>query len=284
MLFEHWKLNPLEVESQCGVHSQNAMVYLLVCHCRGLINKKAASPEEIYVSSRREESLEGLGDLGVHTSTDNHSIACNCGIVILCVKPDVLGSVLEQLKDAITPSHLVVSIAAGVPISYIEERLPASTRVVRIMCNTPAIIAESASAFSLGTYASAQDGEAVSQIFGALGIVLQVKEKQLDAVTGLSGSGPAYVFIMIEALADGGVRAGLPRDVAHQLAVQTVIGSAKMVLMSDKHPAQLKDNVASPGGTTIAGIHALERGGFRACLINAVVSATEQSKKLGQDV
>mmetsp|Transcript_2503 Transcript_2503/g.4411 ORF Transcript_2503/g.4411 Transcript_2503/m.4411 type:complete len:258 (-) Transcript_2503:403-1176(-) len=251
---------------------------------RGLINKKAASPEEIYVSSRREESLEGLGDLGVHTSTDNHSIACNCGIVILCVKPDVLGSVLEQLKDAITPSHLVVSIAAGVPISYIEERLPASTRVVRIMCNTPAIIAESASAFSLGTYASAQDGEAVSQIFGALGIVLQVKEKQLDAVTGLSGSGPAYVFIMIEALADGGVRAGLPRDVAHQLAVQTVIGSAKMVLMSDKHPAQLKDNVASPGGTTIAGIHALERGGFRACLINAVVSATEQSKKLGQDV
>jgi len=250
--------------------------------CRGLLKSNIITGEKVAATDGYEAALQPLRDLGVETSTDNKIIPSKCDVIVLAVKPDVVPSVLDQLYPYITPNHLVVSIAAGFPIRALEERLPEGTRVVRVMPNTPCLVGECAAAFSLGTHATPQDKETVGVMFGALGTAICVKEKLLDAVTGLSGSGPAYVFLMIEAMADGGVRAGLSRDVALKLAAQTVLGAAKMVLETGKHPGLLKDAVASPGGTTIAGIHELEKGAFRATIINAVMSACERSIQLGK--
>jgi pyrroline-5-carboxylate reductase len=169
-----------------------------------------------------------------------------------------------------------------VTISKLENLLPAGARVIRVMPNTPALVGEAASAFTLGKSATAADGELAKKLLSAVGVAFQVKENLLDAVTGLSGSGPAYVYQFIEALSDGGVAAGLPRDIATKLAAQTVLGAAKMVLETGQHPGALKDQVTSPGGTTIEGLHALEKGKLRATVMSAVRAATEKSKKLGQ--
>jgi pyrroline-5-carboxylate reductase len=184
-------------------------------------------------------------------------------------------------SDVVGPEKLMVSIAAGITLAKLCEGLK-SNRVVRVMPNTPALIGKGASAYSLGPEATAADGELVGQLLGAVGQAFWVDEKLLDAVTGLSGSGPAFVYVMIEALSDGGVRVGLPRDVATALAAQTVRGAAEMVVTTGEHPAVLKDKVASPGGTTIAGLAALESGGLRAALIAAVEAATKRSAELGK--
>ena len=201
--------------------------------------------------------------------------------MFLAVKPQNMPAVFSEVGGKIAPDKLIVSIAAGITLSRLCEGLK-TNRVVRVMPNTPALIGKGASAFRSGPAATAADGQLVGQLLGAVGQAFQVDEKLLDAVTGLSGSGPAFVYVMIEALADGGVRMGLPRDVAMALAAHTVRGSAEMVMTTGEHPAVLKDKVASPGGTTIAGLAALEERGLRGALIAAVEAATRRSQELGQ--
>jgi pyrroline-5-carboxylate reductase len=190
--------------------------------------------------------------------------------------------VLGEIRDRFTPRHLLISIAAGVPSAKLEAALPARARVIRVMPNTPALVGASASGYALGKSATRSDGELAQRLLSALGVAFQLKESLLDAVTGLSGSGPAYVYQFIEALSDGGVASGLPRDVATKLAAQTVLGAAKMVLETGQHPGALKDMVTSPGGTTIEGLHELEKGKLRGTVMSAVRAATEKSRKLGQ--
>jgi pyrroline-5-carboxylate reductase len=203
-------------------------------------------------------------------------------VLILATKPDQTVPVLNEIREEFTPRHLLISIAAGVPTGKLEAALPARARVIRVMPNTPALLGESASGFALGKAATKADGELALRLFSAVGVAYALKESLLDAVTGLSGSGPAYVYQFIEALSDGGVASGLPRDIATRLAAQTVLGAAKMVLETGQHPGALKDMVTSPGGTTIEGLHELEKGKLRGTVISAVRAATEKSKKLGQ--
>jgi pyrroline-5-carboxylate reductase len=193
-----------------------------------------------------------------------------------------VNDLLAELRGRVTSRHLVVSIAAGVTIAQLERGLGDGARVIRVMPNTAALVGASASAFSRGKLATPADGALTERLFGSVGIVVELRESLLDAVTGLSGSGPAYVCVIIEALGDGGVAAGLPRDVATKLAAQTLLGGARLVLETGLHPGALKDMVTSPGGTTIEGLHELEKGKIRAVLMSAVRAATEKSKKLGQ--
>jgi pyrroline-5-carboxylate reductase len=201
-------------------------------------------------------------------------------VIVLAVKPQVLTSALQPLREGIGPSQMVLSIAAGVSTARIEECFAKDIPVVRVMPNTPALVGAAASAICLGRFANQTHRAQAHRIFDAVGLAVDVEEKLLDAVTGLSGSGPAYVYVFIEALSDAGVRAGLPRDVATRLAAQTVLGSARMVLETGTHPGVLKDMVTSPGGTTIAGLHALEQNAFRGAVIDAVQAATQRSKEL----
>ena len=204
-------------------------------------------------------------------------------VLILAVKPDQITALLKEISGCFTKKHLLISIAAGVPLAKLELPLPAGARIIRVMPNAPALVGASASAFALGKSATPEDGQLAHRLFSSVGVAYQVKESLLDAVTGLSGSGPAYVFLIIEALSDGGVAAGLPREVATKLAAQTVLGSAKMLLETGLHPGALKDMVTSPGGTTIEGLQELEKGNVRGALISAVRAAAEKSKKLGQE-
>jgi pyrroline-5-carboxylate reductase len=203
-------------------------------------------------------------------------------IVVLAVKPQQMTDVLAEARRHVAPRHLVISIAAGVPLQTLAAALGDDTRLVRVMPNTPALVGAGAAGFALGGAATPEDARTVERLFATVGIAVPLPEKLLDAVTGLSGSGPAFVYEIIEALSDGGVRVGLPRDVATRLAAQTVLGAARMVLETAEHPAVLKDAVASPGGTTIAGLHVLARGGLRGVLIDAVVAATGRSAELGR--
>lgn len=206
-----------------------------------------------------------------------------CDVVLLCTKPHDLRSALRALvKVNAGRSFLAISIAAGVPLKQLEEHVSESVRVIRAMPNTPALVGKGAAAYCLGSLATAEDAKTAAHLLGSVGIAIQVPERLMNAVTGLSGSGPAYVYLMIEALADGGLKQGLPRADAIQLAAQTVYGAAAMVLETGQHPAVLKDMVTSPGGTTIAGLAALERNGFRTALIEAVGAATDKAVELGK--
>jgi len=219
---------------------------------------------------------------GAKTVAANLTVARAANVLILATKPDQVPAALAEISGAFTKNHLLISIAAGVTLTRLEAALPAGGRVIRVMPNTPALVGAGAAAFALGKHATAADGELAKKLLSAVGLAIPVKESLLDAVTGLSGSGPAYVYQFIEALSDGGVAAGLPRDVATQLAAQTVLGGAKMVLETGQHPGTLKDQVTSPGGTTIEGLHELEKGKLRATVISAVRAATDKSRKLGQ--
>lgn len=219
---------------------------------------------------------------GVASVASNREVAAACGVLVLAVKPQVLPAVLAEVKPALQPSHLVVSIAAGITLQALADGLGPNVRLVRVMPNTPCLVGASATGFCPGVTAAEADVACVDRLFGAVGRAFRVAEPLLDAVTGLSGSGPAYVYVLIEALADGGVRSGLPRDVAQALAAQTVLGAARMVLETGQHPGALKDAVASPGGTTIAGLQVLERAAFRAAAIDAVEAATRRAQELGK--
>lgn len=219
---------------------------------------------------------------GVRAVATNAEVVKACDVLILAVKPQIVAAALAEARSHITPGHLVVSIAAGLPIKALSEWVGGGVRLIRVMPNTPCLVGASAAGYAAGGAALPEDLALVGRLFGAVGKAYAVPEHLLDAVTGLSGSGPAFVYVMIEALADGGVRAGLPRETAQALAAQTVLGAARMVLETGQHPGALKDAVTSPGGTTIAGLHALERAGFRAALMDAVEAATRRAQELGK--
>jgi pyrroline-5-carboxylate reductase len=249
---------------------------------KGLIAAGVVEPKSIYGSDPRQERCDELHKkYGIHVTTNNEDVVRHAEIVVLSVKPQILPKVLDGVAPHLKPSALVISVAAGVPVSAIEGRLPPATRVVRTMPNTPALVGEGATAIAAGQHAKDDDVEATRRIFDAVGKTVVLDESQLDAVTGLSGSGPAYVFLIIEALSDAGVKMGLSRYNAQALAAQTVLGSAKLLLETNEHPGRLKDMVTSPGGTAIAGLHTLEAGGLRTTLINAVEAATNRSRELG---
>ncbi|MFQ5508498.1 MAG: pyrroline-5-carboxylate reductase [Leptospirillia bacterium] len=218
---------------------------------------------------------------GATVFPDNRKAIKKASLIILAVKPQVIDEVLKEIQDEVGDGQVVVSIAAGVTIARIHSHLYADSKVVRAMPNTPCLVAEGASAITPGPGVTAKELGRVSEVLGAVGSVCVVAEEQMDAVTALSGSGPAYVFSFIESLADGGVKMGLPRDVAITLAAQTVLGAARMVLSTGTHPASLKDMVTSPGGTTSAGLHVLEKAAMRGAVIGAVEAATERARELG---
>jgi pyrroline-5-carboxylate reductase len=250
----------------------------------GLVEAGLAKPEEIIASdpndAMRHAFAERIGPQSV--TADNAEVARDALTIILAVKPQVMPAVLEGLKVGSKSGPLFVSIAAGIPLAKLEAGLGKAARVVRVMPNTPSLVGRGASAYAAGKNAAADDLQAVKSLLESVGIAFEVPEYLLDAVTGLSGSGPAFVYTMIEAMSDGGVLAGLPREIAHKLAAQTVLGSAEMVLATGQHPAELREAVTSPGGTTIAGLEALEQGGLRAAVLAAVKAAANRSRELGQ--
>jgi pyrroline-5-carboxylate reductase len=249
---------------------------------RGLLRGGDFAIAQIAASGPREERMRELRDsYGIYATTDNRVPAAS-EIVVLSVKPQILGRVLDEVGSTISPDALVISIAAGVPVAAIQTRLAGGTRVVRAMPNTPALVDAAATALARGEYARESDLEDAKRIFDAIGTTVILDESQMDAVTGLSGSGPAYVFLILEALSDAGVKVGLSRRTAQLLAAQTLLGSAKLLLETSEHPGRLKDMVTSPGGTAITGLHTLENGGVRTTLMNAVEAATIRSRELGE--
>lgn len=239
-------------------------------------------PHRIIASDVKAERLEQLvAAHGIRTVGDNQALVRESNVVVLSVKPQVIDRVLTEIADQVRADQLVISVAAGVPIEALEARLPAGSRVVRAMPNTPATVQAGATAIAGGAHARPDDLRIARELFEAVGRVVVLEETLLDAVTGLSGSGPAYIMLIIEALADGGVKVGLHRDTALLLAAQTVFGSAKLLLETGEHPGRLKDMVTSPGGTAIAGLHTLESGALRKTLIDAVEAATKRSVELG---
>jgi pyrroline-5-carboxylate reductase len=249
---------------------------------KGLLSKDLLKPGQITASDLSEVRRNHLKEaFGINTTSENKEAVTGSEIIILAVKPQVMAIVLEEIGPVVSRNHLVVSIAAGITIHSLEKRLPDGTRVVRVMPNTPALVQAGAAALCKGTAAGPGDLDMVRQILEAVGKAVVVPEALMDAVTGLSGSGPAYVFTIIEGLIDAGVREGLPRTVARELVVQTVLGAALMCQNTGKHPAELTAMVTSPGGTTVAGLHVLERGALRGILLDAVRAATERSRELG---
>ncbi|MBK9072721.1 MAG: pyrroline-5-carboxylate reductase [Myxococcales bacterium] len=248
----------------------------------GLVHTGAVAPRNILASAPREERRQELAvSLGIEVTSDNREVARRADILVLAVKPQIFAKVVHDIAADVRDAAVVVSVAAGISTQSIEAWFGRPLRVVRSMPNTPALVKAGATAIAKGAHASADDLAAVKVIFDAVGLTIALDEHQLDAVTGLSGSGPAYIFLILEALADAGVKVGLSRRHAQALAAQTVMGSAKMLLETDEHPGRLKDMVTSPGGTAIAGLHTLEQGGLRTTLINAVETATNRAKELG---
>lgn len=245
---------------------------------RGILKSSQINAYDIS-EARRKLFAE---DLKVNVHESNDSAVAQSDVVVLAVKPQYLGATVQTVSRENWERKLVLSIAAGVTIETLKSLLPSSARVVRIMPNTPCLVGESASAIAPSKETTPEDQTLVKDLFSTVGMTISVDESYLDAVTGLSGSGPAYVFLMIEALSDGGVRSGLTRPVATKLSAQTVLGAAKMVLETGRHPGELKDMVTSPAGTTIAGVSALEDAGARAAFINAVHKATLRSKELSK--
>lgn len=250
----------------------------------GLINSGLYTPDRIIGSDRSGNSLPKLIKLGIQHTNDNVKVIDCSDIIIISVKPYAIVPMLTDLVNRYGHDKLstksFISICAGTPLEVIEQCIPTAKSVIRVMPNTPCLVGQCAAAYAIGSKTTNEDKLICEYIFKAIGTISEVQEKLMDAVTGLSGSGPAYIFILIEALADGGVRGGLPRNIAMQLAIQTVKGAATMVQETGLHPAVLKDQVCSPGGTTIAAVEALEKNGFRAAAISAVVAATNRGKEM----
>lgn len=251
---------------------------------KGLLAAKVPS-QQVRASDVKAARLTELAtNYGIETSTDNAELVRWANVIVVSVKPQIVDRVLPVLRDNMSADALIISIAAGVPIVVFEEALPKAAKVIRTMPNTAAIALAGATGIAAGSAATEADLATAVALFEAVGRCAVLDENLLDAVTGLSGSGPAYVMLMIEALADGGVKVGLGRDVALMLAAQTVYGAAKLQLETGEHPGRLKDMVTSPGGTAIAGLHTLESGGLRRTLIDAVEAAAKRSAELGEQL
>jgi pyrroline-5-carboxylate reductase len=250
---------------------------------RGLLGANLVPAELIAATDVRAERTAQLGrQFGIAAHGDNARLVREADVVILAVKPQIMASVLGEIAPVVTARHLLISIAAGVATSTIRAALGKEARIIRVMPNTPALVLQGAAAIARGAGLGPDDLAIAEEIFGAVGRAVVLDEELMDAVTGLSGSGPAYVAIVIESLADGGVKMGLDRATAMTLATQTVLGAAQLLAETGMHPGSLKDMVSSPGGTTIAGISALEEGGLRTTFIRAVERATQRSRELGR--
>lgn len=247
----------------------------------GLLSKGLFKKDEIIACSKGKHTRKRISeDLGVIATTDPKDVLSSADLVILAVKPDQIGEILSTNPDANSTKKLLVSIIAGIKLCTLEKYVPDS-RIIRVMPNVCCMVHESASSYTLGKNATKEDGESVKEILESFGIAFEVQEEKIDAVTGLSGSSPAYMFMVVDALADGGVLMGLPRELALKLAAQTMLGSAKTILETGKHPDELKDSVCSPGGTTIEGVRVLENHGMRAAFIAAVKASAEKSAEMG---
>ena len=267
-------------KAKIGVLGGGAMGEAII---RGIIKARVFSPQQIAVSDIHAERLKRLKDSHkIKTYSDNKKLVSDAAIIIIAVKPQVLPAVMQECASQVDNNKLFISIAAGVKTAAISSLLSGSGRIIRAMPNTAARVLESATALCSGPGATDADMKAAQKIFAALGKTVLVEEKLMDAVTGLSGSGPAYVFLFLEALIDAGVKVGLARAVAAELAAQTILGAVKLSLETLESPAALKAQVTSPGGTTISGLHVLEKGGFRGLIMDAVESATQRSKELGK--
>ena len=250
---------------------------------QGLVEAGLAAPESLLASDPVADARARFAEAtGAETNADNAEVIRRSDVIFLAVKPYQIAGVAVELGGQVVGEKLLFSIAAGVRLQTLADAFGSEVGLVRVMPNTPCLVGRGACGYCLGAAASDDDDKLVAELLGAVGIAYRVEERLLDAVTGLSGSGPAFVYVMIEALSDGGVRMGLPRDVANALAAQTVGGAAEMVASTGEHPGVLKDRVTSPGGTTIAGIGALESGGLRAALMAAVEAATLRSIELGK--
>jgi pyrroline-5-carboxylate reductase len=250
---------------------------------RGLVAASVVEPEAIWASDVRLERLQELdSQYGIQVASSNEELVRQVDVVIMAVKPQIMTAVLGDIAPAMTKRKLMISLAAGVSTARIRATLGREVRLIRVMPNTPALVLEGVTAIAKADGLEPDDLDAAREIFSAVGRVVVLEEDLLDAVTGLSGSGPAYVAVVIESLADGGVKMGLDRITAMTLATQTVLGAAKLLQETRMHPGALKDMVSSPGGTSIAGIAALEEGGIRTTFIKAVERATNRSKELGQ--
>ncbi len=249
----------------------------------GFVATGKLKPQNLIGSDPYPEALQVFKEnTGGQITDKNTDVARDADLLFLAVKPDKVADALDSIQRYWRESHCLISIVAGAKLDQLAAHLPAGARILRVMPNTPALVGSSASAFALGEFATRVDAEITTSLLNSVGITEEVREHLLDAVTGLSGSGPAFVYQFIEALSDGGVASGLPRELATKLAAQTVAGAAKMVLETGIHPGQLKDAVTSPGGTTIEGVHELEKGGLRATTMNAVRAAAAKSRKLGR--
>ncbi len=250
---------------------------------KGLLQSGTSKPENIVASDVREDRLSFIHELfEVSVCERNPDVVKRADLVVLAVKPQIMEHVLVELTDGLDMSKLIISIAAGISLATIESHLKRDLRLIRVMPNIAALVLESATAICAGRHASSEDLKLAKAIFDSIGKTVIIEEGLMDAITGLSGSGPAYLFLIIDAMADAGVKVGLSRDNALTLSAQTVLGAAKLLIETGEHPGRLKDLVTSPGGTAIAGLHTLEEGGLRTTLINAVEMATRRSRELGE--
>lgn len=248
---------------------------------QGIITKGVVAPEEILGSNTTPERAKETHDkLGIETTTDATRVAGLSDIVFLCVKPQQYESVIAQIKDHLHERQIFVSIAPGKTLAWLCEQIARPVKIVRVMPNTPALVGEGMTTFCVGDLVSPEDAKIVRELLESFGLAIQLKEPLMDAASAVGGSTPAYVYMFIEALADGGVAEGLPRAQAMRIAAQTVLGSAKMVLETNKHPGQLKDEVCSPGGSTIAGVEELENGAFRGTTMSAIQACAAKARTL----
>ena len=267
-------------EKKIGVIGTGNMGEALIS---GLLHSRSSASEHIMCSDIRKDKLKSIKELyGVLTTSNNINVVSASEIVVYAVKPQIMASVLRETGSSLDMSKLIISIAAGVPLAAIESCLNKDLRLVRVMPNIPASVKEGAAAIAPGKHVLKDDLKVSKAIFDSVGRSVIIEEDLMDAITGLSGSGPAYLFLIVDALADAGVKMGLSREDALLLSTQTVLGSAKLLMETNEHPGKLKDRVTSPGGTAIAGLHTLEQGGLRTTLINAVEAATKRSKELGE--
>lgn len=248
---------------------------------KGFLSAGVIKPDEIFASAPSERDLQQFQLMGCNVTNDNKMVMKESNLIFLAIKAKVFPEVLKEISPVLTRNHLVASIAAGVTLDFMQRSLPGRSRSVRLMLNTPVQFREGVTAVTFGKFATDEDYALMHQLMTSVGYCFDVDEELMDVMTALTGGGPAYVYLAIEALADGAVRVGLNRQEAMKLAAKTAAGAAKMVLESGQHPGELKDAVCSAGGSTIAGIQALEESGFRGSLIKAVYEATKRAKELG---